>query len=396
MQGYIKSRSAGSWSIAIYLGLDANGKKKYKWSTIHGTKKQAEAELTRLLHEVNTGSYLEPSKLTVADFLDRWLLDYAAAAMRPNTLALYKSIVGKQIKPQLGRLSLAKLSTLDLQQYYAWALKSGRADKKGLGKPLSPASVKKHHNLIHRALGHAVKWGLVGKNVADAVDAPKVERPEKHPLSAEDVLRFLDAAVKTDRYALYLAAITTGMRRGELLGLRWKDVDLEIGMAYVSRTLKVNKTDSGQTKTANSTRPVAISPETVTALKTHKARQNEDRLKSGPDYADHGLVFTVSGGNPINARNLVRQYKSLLKNAELPQSTRFHDLRHTYATLSLKQNVHPLKVSVQLGHKTPAFTMRQYQDVLPIMQQDAVAEIDALLFGRKPQPPLQAGTSPRD
>lgn len=384
VNGHVRQRSEGSWSIVIYLGRGSDGKKKYKWETVHGTKKQAEARKTQLLHELNTGGYVEPAKMTLGEFLDRWVEDYAKAAVRPSTLTLYKSIIAKQIKPRLGHIPLARLTGLDVQRYYTWALSSGRVVAEGeKAQPLSPASVRKHHNLLHKALGHAVQWGLVARNVAEAASPPSVERPDIHPLTAEEVLRFL-GCVPADRYALYLTAVTTGLRRGEVLGLRWQDLDLGVGTISVRRSLGA-KAGIGNTKTRSSVRQVVLSPMLIEALKTHRARQAEERLKCGPHYRDHGLVFTVAGGDPIGPRNLVRQFKAILKKAKLPQTVRFHDLRHTHATLLLKKGVHMKVVSERLGHSSVSITGDIYAHVLPSMQQEAAGKADLAIFGEKRQ-----------
>ncbi|MDI6872498.1 MAG: tyrosine-type recombinase/integrase [Bacillota bacterium] len=387
MKGHIYSRSKGSYTIVFDLPREADGKRRQKTITIRCTRREAEAKLAEILHQLNGGTYVEPAKMTLGEFLDRWLEDYAKEAVRPSTLKLYWAIVANQLKPRLGHIPLSRLAPLDLQRYYAWALKEGRVNAEGnpVGKPLSPASVRKHHNLIHRALTHAVKWGLANRNVADMVEPPAVERPEIHPLTADQALRLLDASRSTGRYALYLAAVTTGLRRGELLGLRWQDVDLDVGTASVVMAMK--RSGLGSTKTRGSVRQIALSPSLVQALREHRAIQDEERKLWGPEWQEHGLVFTGDAGRPISPRNLVRQFKLLLKKAGLPNSVRFHDLRHTHATLLFRKGVHPKAVQERLGHSSITVTMDTYSHILPTIQREAAVTADEALFGTPRETP---------
>ncbi|HHY47383.1 MAG TPA: site-specific integrase [Firmicutes bacterium] len=194
--------------------------------------------------------------------------------------------------------------------------------------------------MVHKALGQAVKWGLIARNVADLVDPPRKERKEMKTLPAAEVVRLLNEAQRTGRHALYLMAVTTGLREGEILGLRWSDVDLERGIITVQQSLKKagKEVVFASVNTSKGVRPVVITQSLVQALKSHKAKQAEERLFYGPAYRDYNLVFTVPGGGPISPPNLLRQFKSLLRKAVLPD-IRFHDLRHTHAPLFLAQGV---------------------------------------------------------
>lgn len=227
MKGHLvhRGKDPKTWSLVIELGRDPQtGKRRQKWISFKGTKREAQAALTDLLKELNEGTFVEPSKETVGQYLDRWLRDYAKPSLRQTTYESYESVIRVHVTPAIGHIPLAKLKPVHLQQLYAARLADGRAD----GRPggLSATTVRYIHAVIKEALKHAVKWGLLARNVADAVDPPRISRREQQAWSPEEAQRFL-AAVREDRlYPLYLMAITTGMRRGELLGLRWQDVDL--------------------------------------------------------------------------------------------------------------------------------------------------------------------------
>jgi integrase len=273
----------------------------------------------------------------------------------------------------IGRRKLSKLSALDVQTLYRDRLDSG----------LSPSTVNKIHTVLHKALAQAVRWSLIPRNPTDAVKAPRPTPEEMHPLSAAESRTLLDAA-KGDRLeALYVLALTTGMRRGELLGLKWSDVDLENATVSIRRTL--TRTDNGkrvalgEPKTKKSRRTICLTPQAVEALRSHLERQLGQIEASGDLYDDQGLVFTTEVGTPINPSNLrQRSLAPLLKKAGLSH-IRFHDLRHTCATLLLSKGVHPKFVQELLGHATIAITLDTYSHVLPGMgDQTAAAMEDAL------------------
>ncbi|MDI6871906.1 MAG: site-specific integrase [Bacillota bacterium] len=397
MKGHIRRRGDDSWAVVIYLGKDAAGKDRYRWYSVKGTKKQAEAKLAELLSSMNQGGYVEPSRLTVAEYLKKWLAEAVEPSVKPKTHQWYKMIVDRHLAPALGRIPLSKLKPLDLQGYFTKALTSGRYVDGEPGKgALSPASVRGQYRVIHRALEQAVKWGLVARNVADAVDPPRVPRREMKTLHRDQVLALLEKSKPTGHYALYLAAVTTGMRQGELLALRWSDVDLDARTASVQRTLKKAglNPEFDAPKTSKGIRSVALPAELAEALRRQKAEQAEQRLKAGDRWQDFGLLFTTRLGRPISPRNLDREFKELLEAAGLPKEIRFHDLRHTHATLLLGQGVHLKVVSERLGHSSVSITGDIYSHVLPTMQQQAAALLDEALFGNR-KPAKKKGKKPR-
>jgi integrase len=385
MRGSLRKRG-NSWQLRVFLGVDeTTGKKTYTNKTIHGTKKEAERELNRIVREVDTGGFVEPENITVGAYLQRWLKDYVQTSGRAEwTRRTYSSIVTKHLIPAFGRVQLQRLTPAMLQHYYATKRENGSLGNAWLaaGQPLSATTVAHHHAVIHEALEHAVKQGVIARNVADAVEPPKIKRQGSEVWSVEDVQRFLAHAKENRYYALFLAAITTGMRQGELLGLRWQDVDLDAGIASIRQTMhKAGKNPVfGTPKTDRSRRRVVLLPEPVRALRVLQVAQAADRHEAGETYRDYGLVFTVPGGAPISAANLLKRgFRPLIERADVP-TIRFHDLRHSHATLLLRNGVHPKIVSERLGHASITITLDTYSHVLPDMQQEAVAGLQQRLF----------------
>lgn len=401
MKGHIRKRGKDSWALVIELDRTPDGRRNQRWHTVRGSKRDAERELAKLLNEVATGEYVEPSKMTVAEFLDQWLVTYAKPNVGPRTYERYEQIVRLHLIPNLGRNLLTKLNPMQIQTYYAAALQAGndhsgkrarRKDEKtavkdqkrdGEKKGLSPTTVLQHHRVLHKALECAVKWQIVARNVADAVEPPKRARREMQTLDAEQVRRLLQEAEDTEYYALIYVAVNTGLRRGELLGLKWEDIDLKEGTAQIRRSLQRIRGEgivAREPKTHRSRRSVSLPPTVVEVLKKQRASQAKDRLFMGEAYRDSGLVFATSLGTPIEPANLSRRFDQLVKSAGLPH-TRFHDLRHTHASLMLKAGVHPKIVSERLGHSAIGITLDTYSHVLPNLQKEAARKLDEQLFG---------------
>lgn len=394
MKGHIRRRGDRSWAIVIELDRDPlTGKRRQKWHTVTGTKRDAERRLTELLHQVNSGTYVEPTKFTVGAFLERWLQDYAQGAVRPTTLDSYRYLIERHIAPALGRIPLGALKPLDLQRFYAEKLKSGRLDGRG---GLSARSVQYIHGLLRESLGSAVKWELISRNPAEAVNPPRQDRREMQVLDIGDVQAFLEVARGTRFYALWMLDVTTGLRRGELLGLRWQDVDLEAGILTVRQTLVCLRGKiliQPRAKTQKSIRVVSLPEMTLAALRDHQTQQLDERTFFGPDYEDHGLVFCSPEGRPVDPNNLAsRHFKPLLRQAGLP-NIRIQDLRHTHATLLLGAGVNLKLVSDRLGHTTTRMTADIYSHVLPRMRDEVAAAVDKILSlderlqveGKRPQ-----------
>jgi integrase len=307
---------------------------------------------------------------TLRAFLEDWLQSIVHS-VRPRTWARYSEYVHLHVVPTLGNRTLEGLTPKDIQTLYSQKIRQG----------LSPRSVLHLHRVIHRALAHAHRWGLVDANQADLVEPPRPEQREMKALSPSETRRVLDAA-SGDRFeALYVMALTTGMRQGELLGLRWRDVDLGSRSVRVTGSLQYipgRGLRISSPKTARSRRNVLISELAAAALSEHQRRQKLERAAS-TYWEDNDLVFSNRRGRPIYATNLLdRSFSQLLKRAGVPR-VRFHDLRHTAATLLLGQGVHPKVVSELLGHTNTSITLDLYSHATPTMQREAAGAFDRLL-----------------
>ena len=380
MKGSVKKRGK-SWCYVVDLPRRADGKRNQKIKSGFRTRKEAEAALATTMTEANKGEYIEPSRMTVKDYLTKWLEDSVKHNNKKSTLVNYKYLLETHVFEEIGEIELGSLQPRHLQQLYSDKLQNGRVDGEG---GLSATTVRRIHAVLRKALSTAVKWQLIRLNPADAVDAPKQSRKEMKCLTKEDVETFLEA-VQSDTYkVLYLVAIMTGMRRGEILGLRWQDVDLDNGQASIRQSyiaLHDGSMHLDTTKTKGSERTVALPNSVVQALRKHKVLQAAHQLKLGPAYKDHDLVFASEMGTPINASNLNRNFKQTLKKAGLP-NIRPHDLRHTHATLMLQEGVHPKIVSERLGHSSIQITLDTYSHVLPNLQSEAAQKLDKALFGK--------------
>lgn len=380
MQGHIRKRGKNSWTVVIDAGRDPiTGKRRQQRRSVQGIRRDAEALLVQLLHQRDSGIDAPPGKLTAGEYLQRWLEDYAKGNTAPRTYERYQQIVRQHLVPALGAIPLARLRPQHIQAYYSEARQTGRADGNDGG--LSAQTVLHHHRVLREALHHAVRWQLLARNPADAVEAPRPPHHEMTVLTPEGVQRLLAACKDPDLHAIVFVAVATGLREGELLALRWSDADLNGGSLAVTRTLQYV---SGrgllfrEPKTSRSRRRVSLSRETVAVLSEHRRRQLERRLALGPDYEDQRLVFAGPAGKPIPPYSVSQRFATLVKAAGIGP-LRFHDLRHTSATLMLSAGVHPKIVSERLGHSGVAITLDTYSHVLPGLQEEAANLLDAFL-----------------
>jgi integrase len=372
MRGCIKKRGK-SWAVIVYLGRDGQGKRRYKWYT-HPTRREAEAHLGQLLVQAQGGWVLPPARLRFGEYLEQWLRDYAAGSVSETTCWTYEVVIRRYLKPVLGNIPLIRLTPQAIQRFFTEKLEEG----------LSSTSVHKCYRVLREALGHSVRWGLLSRNPAEMVDPPRPRRREMRVWDEEQVRLFLAEARRSSPfYALYLTAILTGMRQGELLGLRWEDVDLALGGASIRQTFyRIGGRQLFKApKSASSRRTVALPPVLVQELHGLRGQQSEHRRLLGAEYTDHGLVFCQRNGKPLHAHNLiVRDFRRIIERAGLPR-IRFHDLRHCHATHLLRQGVHPKVVQERLGHSTPAITLHVYSHVLPGMQDEAARRLAERLLG---------------
>jgi integrase len=367
-EGTIHRRKDGSW-CAQYTVYTAEGRKR---KTIYGkTRAEVGGKLAKALSDRQGGLVFDDEGLTVGKYLDKWLEGSLRGAVRQSTFDRYEIAIRVHIKPILGRLKLTKIAPTHLAGFYQDKLAAGFA----------PASVTKLHVALHKALDQAVKWNMIPRNVAEVVKAPRPAPEEIRPLNREQTKTLLEVARGERFEALYMLAVTTGLRQGELLGLKWEDVDLQERVVRVRRTLARHKVRLvlGEPKTKRSRRTVQLTEAAVEALQGHFARQKVQRDLLGDLYEHQGLVFATQKGTLVNPTNLrKRSFEPLLEKAGLP-ALRFHDLRHTCATLLLSRNVNPKIVSEMLGHATIAITLDTYSHVLPNMQKGAARALEETL-----------------
>jgi integrase len=384
MKGHLRKRGPGVWAVVVELPRDPEGRRRQKWHTVHGTKAEAERELRRILRELDTGLYADPERLLVRDYLARWLSDHAKPNCSVRTYERYQELIQSYIDPRVGHLPLAKLRPLHIQAMEADLLEGGRTRRQEGGPAgLSARTVLHVHRVLSTALRQAVRWQLLARNPAEAVRPPRPTRAPVQALDEEQTARLLAAAKGSPLHAPVLApvlvAVMTGLRRGELLALRWSDVDLEAATLSVAQTLRV--THSGLVfappKTGKSRRLLALPPLVVETLREHRTRQLEERLRLGPVWEEHGLVFPGPDGRPWHPDTFTSAFRALCPRAGV--KVRFHDLRHSHATQLLKAGVHPKIVSERLGHSTVGITLDIYSHLLPGMQEEAVGRLEAAL-----------------
>jgi len=387
-EGTIYKRQDGTWAGQVSIGYDpVTGKLKRK-SFYGKTRKEVADKMAKALQEVSSGTYVEPVQTTIGEWLDKWLAGYKKGQLKPSTYESYETLINVHIKPALGNVPMAKLQAHMLQTFYNEKLEKGRADGKG---GLSTRVVRYLHVIIRQALQQAVKEGLLPRNVADATSPPTVKNKEMRPLTEEELLKFFEVARDDRLFAAYVLAATTGLRRGELLGLCWDCVDLENGVITVQRQLLVLKNGLSleeTTKSKSGRRSVVLPDDTIRELKAHKKRQAQEKLLLGEAYQNNGLVFCKEDGTPLDPREFTKRFQRHLEKAGLPK-VRLHDLRHTHASLLLARGVHPKVVQERLGHSSITMTLDLYSHLTPGLQEAAAATLNGLLGKEKSPADMQ-------
>lgn len=368
--GTVYRRADGRWEAAYFV--DENGVRR-RHHLYARTRAEAERRLREALGARDQG-VIAPATETVGSYMRGWL-EGMRPTLRPRTWERYEGVVRVHLLPSLGGVSLGKLGPHHLQRLYR-AL---------LGRGLRPATVRYVHAVIHRALEQAVRWRVLPLNPASLVSPPRLDRREMAALSPEEARQFLKAAEGERLEALFVLAVTAGLRLGEGLGLRWDAIDLDAGVLSVVGTLQRIERELvlAEPKTARSRRRVELTATAVEALRRRRTAQLQERLAAGPLWEERGLVVTDPLGRPLQPYVAQHSFAVLLRRAEL-RPVRFHDLRHTAATLLLSRGIHPKIVSEMLGHATIAITLDLYSHVTPSMQREAVRELDALLRGGSP------------
>jgi integrase len=379
MKGHLKERSPGHWAIILDIPDSQTGKRRRKWHSFKGTKREAQIESARLITAMKGGIYLEPSKTTLAQFFDRWL-DHMRSQVSPKSHARYSELARKNIAPLLGSVVLTKLKPAAISDAYSKALTDGRRDGTG---GLSAQTVTHMHRILKQALGQAVKWELLNRNPADAVDPPRTARNPMNTYDLDQTAELIEAMRPTRMLIPTLLAVLCGMRRGEVAALRWKNVDLSTGqLAVIESAEQVGSKVRYKTPKSGKGRTLAMSASLVEELRAHRLRQAEELLKVGVRLSDETFVVAQAGGRPLQPETLTTDWLRRLADTSLPR-IRFHDLRHAHATHMLTAGVHPKVASERLGHSKIAITLDLYSHVLPGLEADAAERVDAALQAAK-------------
>ncbi len=387
MRGHIAQKGNRYYAV-VYEGTDrATGKERHRWYPGGATRREAERVLGALVKRIHDGNYRSPERVTVTQYLtERWL-PAKRAQLRASTFDSYERNVRNHVVPRIGSVQLQRLTAEDLDGLYADLLTDGR--RNGSGGGLSAKSVRYIHGIIRKALADAMRKGSVTRNVADLADPPKPSAGRKRAVRAwtpAQLRQFLDEIASHRLFAAFFLAANTGMRRGEVLGLQWKDVDLERGRLSVQQAL-VNiayELELADVKTQTSRRTIDLDERTVAVLRTWRKQQLEEQLLVGRRDDDAALVFAQADGSAVHPDYFSQVFERHVAKSELPR-IRLHDLRHTHATILLQAGIPVKVVSERLGHSSPAFTMSVYQHVLPGMQADAAVAFSAAVFGAVPR-----------
>jgi integrase len=376
MIGHIRRRGERSWELKFDLGTDPRtGSRSTRYHSFKGTKREAQAELTRLMAGADRGEYVDPSKATLAEFLDRWE-SWAATQVSAKTLERYRELAAHHVRPHLGGSRIQKLKTVNFAELYG-KLQKPKPD----GAGLAPRTVGHVHRLLHRIFGHAVKWGIIVTNPVTTAEPPRVQRAEIEILAPDQIKTVLDALRGRPLYPVAVIGLATGMRRGEIVALRWGDIDLETGKVRVERSLE--QTNAGLSfkspKTEAGRRSVAIPPSIVAELRNHWRQQQEQRLalgmgKAGPD----NLVFARPDASPWPPDSLTADWARTVRMLKLPKVT-LHALRHTHVSQLLAAGLDVVLVSRRIGHSNPTVTLGVYAHLFGNPDEKASAAVEAAL-----------------
>jgi integrase len=378
--GHIRERSSGSWELRYSLGTDpATGKRLVVTTTVRGHRKDAEKELRRLLRTLDIGEHVDPTRMTVREWLKAWL-GTVRAEVAPKTHERYAEIVEHFLAPELGALPVTKLAPAHIQMAYGkWAL-GGRRDGKSGG--LSPQTRRHIHRVLSAALSRALEQQVIASNPADAFKKrlPKVERREMKTLTAEQSAHLLEAIAHSRVYWPVLLALATGMRRGEVLAVRWKNVDLERGTLRVVESLEQTKTSIRFKSPKNDRhRVIALPAYAVEELRRLKFQQAEELLALGVRQTGDTLLCSRADGEPHQPLSLTYEFSRFMGRMKDMPRVRFHDLRHSHATHLLASGVHPKIASERLGHASVGITLDLYSHVTESMQEDAAHKLDSAM-----------------
>lgn len=354
------------------------GKRQQHSETVKGTKKEAEHRLAELIDRIEGNDFVRPERITFGRWLDRWYQSYVATNTRSRTAASYRDEIRVHIAPALGQIPLSQLTAQHLEDYYVRALSKGRVDGKG---GLSTSTVLYHHRIIHKALKHAVRKGILTRNPADMAEPPRLVRPQMVTLAPRHIPRFLEAIRKSQFFALFYTAFATGLRLGELLALTWQDIDLEGGFISVTKALtkRSGVLEIREPKTDYSRRRVDMSASLVRALQEHRRGEQGRGQMLGRPLEETDLAFCHPVNKPLDGTTVTRNFTRVIKQAGLPYLN-FHGLRHTHASVLIANGVDIKTVSARLGHASASFTLDIYGHVLPGNQAAAAEKFDLVVL----------------
>lgn len=369
MRGSIRQKSKNSWQIQVYTGVGLDGKRKRHFETVKGRKSNAQRRLTELLTSLDKGAYTPPGKLTLADVLNQFLQGYAKTKCSQKTQDGYQMIAERHLIPNLGHILLRQLTPQAIQAYY------GQACEK-----LSARTVHKHHRLLKQSLKYGVRQGYLGRNPCDLVDTPSWKARPMRTLTPEELEGLLEVATSNRFYPVIYTAVSTGLRQAELLGLRWRDIDLDLQSISVCQVLYKHRgiCEFKEPKTSHSKRRVSMTAKLADYLSEYRGERESLSLHLGRLLKPDDLVFSNGEGNPIDPYVLSHNFARIVKQVGL-KNMRFHDLRHTFASLMLLRGAKPKVISEALGHSSVAFTMDTYSHIIEGMQSEAMALLDEVL-----------------
>jgi len=373
MRGHIRKRGE-KYYIVLDIGVGDNGVRKQKWHSGYKTKKEAEKTMVQLISDLEKGEYVNPSNITLSQFLSEWLEDSKKPVLAPKTYASYSDIIRLYLKPLLGHKELSKLTPSIIQKYYSHLRDNSS---------LSNSSINYHHRLLRQALNHAVKWLYITKNPCDVVDPPKRNKKEMQAWSISNVQKAQEIFKDSPIYLHVMLAIFTGMRAGEIGALKWTDFDFNNAVCTIRRTAQrvTGNLIFKEPKTENSTRIVVLQQTLIELLKREKKKQVENRLLFGSSYKMQfdGYISVRADGSFMEPDYVGKKFhKILLKNPELPM-IRFHDLRHTNASMMLASGIDMKTMSERLGHSQISITMDLYAHVSVEMQRKAVRKLEEFM-----------------
>ena len=363
-EGTVYKLPSGHWCAQLSL----EGK---RISKTHNTQKEALDWLRQMRGQIDDGLTYASTRILLSEFLDLWLIS-TKSSKRPSTWTQYSQITRKYVNPYLGQIKIKNLRPEQIQAFYSRLLE----------QHVGIYTVMKIHDVLHAALEHAARMGIINRNPAGFVQAPKGPDKEMSVLSESQVSQFLVSLIGHRWEALFVLAIVTGARQMELLGLKWTDLDWAKRTIRIERQLlKPDGTGVRFTspKTRLGKRTLPLGGKTIEILRTHYQLQQAEHRAAGDAWKEHGLMFTTGNGTPIHPRNLLRDYKILLRDAGLP-SIRFHDLRHTAASLMLNANIAPIVVSRRLGHAKASITLDVYGHLIPTVQPEVADIIDEIVM----------------